>query len=215
MKRAIHGLIILVSILFVSCLGVQLETSFNPDGSGVITMRIRVSQTLLEMGDETDVPIPISQEEIEAAYADVEGLTLIDAYEEETEEDRVLVAAIAFDDFEAVSEQEDFAGVTLSQEGDLTVYRVVVGEETEEGDDEAMSEGDGETSDEDAEMAEAMEAMIMAFMEGYFIEYRVVAPSEVVSFSHGELFEDGRTVELRIPMADYMNLEPYVFEVTW
>ena len=48
------------------------------------------------------------------------------------------------------------------------------------------------------------------------MEYRVTAPKKIVRHSHGELGSDGKSVSLRIPMADYFTLEnPYTFEVVW
>ena len=65
-------------------------------------------------------------------------------------------------------------------------------------------------------MDDAMIAMVQAFLEGYFMEYRVTAPKKVVRYNHGEVDESGKTVTLRMPMADYFMLkEPYQFEVAW
>ena len=229
MRRVLRGIVLLVIAgLLASCLGVGMETRFNADGSGEITMKIRVSQALLEMGEEqTDVPVPISREELEAAYADVDGVTVIEVKEEQTDEDLVIIATIGFDDYSALSNQDDFvgAGAELIEEGGKTIYRITVGE-IQQGSDDDAEEEDGSSSDEkkseegssegDAEMEEAMKAMMMSFMEGYSIEYRVVAPRRIVSHTHGELSADGLSVEFEIPMGDYISLEePYVFEVVW
>jgi len=206
-----------LALLLGSCLGVEFETKFNEDGSGTMYMKVIMSKAVMEMGQEsggdTDMDIPMSTEDIEAQYEGAEGVTLIEATQEETEQDLIMTATVEFESLEALVEAE--AGdspvetASLQREGSNTVFTMVVGEAREalEGEDTALAE-EG--------MDEAMIAMIEAFLEGYFMEYRVTAPKKVIRHSHGELSENSKSVLLRIPMAEYFTLEnPYTFEVVW
>jgi hypothetical protein len=216
------ALTLIVCVLCVSCLGLEMETRFNPDGSGETTIRFRISQTMLQMSEEdVEAPVPLTREELEETYANVEGVRILEITEEESDGDRIVTARLAFDDFNAFAQSDDFPGegASLVRRDGRTVYRAQVGTNTE--DMLAQTEGEqGEQSEaeraEAAEMEEAMQAMVMSFMEGYFLEYRVVAPSRIQSHTHGDLSPDGRTVTIRVPMGDLVMLdEPFTMEVVW
>jgi len=208
--------IIAVLALLSSCLGLQVETRFNEDGSGQMSMTMRVSKAVLEMGEEggdTGLDIPLSKEEIEAEFSDVDGVRLVEVNEEETDEDLIITSLIEFDSLDAMLETEDspVQTATLTRDGDRTIFTMTVGEAQDLA---AAAEEDSPFGG--AEMDDAMLAMIEAFLEGYFMEYRVTAPKPIISHSHGELDESGRTVTIRMPMAEYFTLEePYDLVVEW
>ena len=208
--------LILATILILgSCLGVQMETKFNADGSGTVVMKLTVSKAVLEMGegDEAALDIPLSKEEVEEQFAGIEGITVIGVTEEETEENIIITSIVEFEDFKALLDTEDspMETATLTEKNGTTTYSMTVGEAKE-----AALSGDGDDAMGGAEMDDAMLGMIAAFLEGYSMEYRVTAPKKISRYTHGELSADGRSVSLALPMADYFMLEkPYQFEVEW
>ena len=91
---------IVVTLLFTSCFGIAMETMFNPDGSGRLTMKLRVAQFLLEMGEEeAGVGIPLSKDDLTAEYEEIDGVTVVEVTEEDTDEDRIITAIIDFENF--------------------------------------------------------------------------------------------------------------------
>ena len=53
-------------------------------------------------------------------------------------------------------------------------------------------------------------------MEGYSVEYRIVAPRKIESFSAGEVEKDGRTFVYTLPMGDFIAIKvPFYVEVVW
>lgn len=228
--------IVFTAIAFVSCIGIEMETKFNADGSGEMTIKIKVSRDLLEMGEEgtSGVELPLSEEELEDAYRNVDGVEVIEVSQEETETDRIITATIAFKDFNTFANHEEFPGegATLREIDGNTEFTMTVGQAKEEAT-EASDENDDDsgstdaTDATDAEIGDAdvppidltddsMVAMVQAFMEGYFVEYRIVAPKKIVRYSDGELSEDGKSVTLKIPMGEYFMIpEPYDLTVVW
>lgn len=211
------GVMVGAVLLLASCLGVAVETRFNADGSGTMTMQMRISKSVIEMGQEsegdTGFDIPTSKEDIEAQYEGVPGVELVEVIEEETAEDLIITATVEFESFEALIEAEEqdspVETATLTTTGGETTFSMVVG-----GAADAMGGEASPFGEED--MDEAMIAMMAAFLEGYSMDYVVTAPKQVSSHSHGELSGDGRTVTLSMPMADYFFLtEPITFEVVW
>ncbi len=209
-------LIVLITIaLLASCLGVQMETKFNADGSGTMVMKMTVSRAVLEMGegDDAALDIPLSKDEIEDQFSDIDGITVVAVTEEETEENIIITSIVDFEDFATLLETDDspLETATLTKKGGSTTYAMTVGEAKQ-----AALSGDAGDAVGGEEVDEAMLGMIAAFLEGYNMEYRVTAPKQISRYTHGELSADGRTVSLILPMAEYFMLEkPYQFEVEW
>lgn len=174
-------------------------------------MRMVISNALLEMGEgDASLDIPLNRQDMESAFADVDGVTLVEVIEEETDEDMIVTAVVDFDRFEALLEANDspMDSATLRVDGERTIYSLDVGE--------AKMTGGGKLPIEVDGLDEAMLSTIQALLEGYSMEYLITAPSRVIRHSHGELSEDGRSVLLHLPMADYSALdEPYTVEVVW
>ena len=239
------GVLALAALTLSGCLGVDVSTKFNGDGSGVMTMKLQISQMLLQMGEQQgSPPVPLTKEDLEKAYAKLDGVKVESVTQENTEKDRVITAVISFKDFGVFKGTDDLAGTgaRLTKENGLSVYRVLVGEPPKPPAATASVEANGSTepsqktegapaqsgtdagpappaADPSADAAgqdEAMTAMIKSLMAGYSIQYSVSAPKKIVSHSVGELSADGKTVTFSLPMADYMDVkEPIQFEVKW
>ena len=211
-----------VTLLLSSCLGMEMQTVFNADGSGRMTMKLRVSQMVLEMGsDEAEVDIPLSKDDLVEQYKDIEGVTVVDVSQEETDEDRIITAVIDFEDFNNLSAGDDMTSEDASLEikDGKSVLRISIGPPSGESTDETNDESqDSEVAQmpPPGEMDESTLAMMQAFMEGYSFEYRIVAPTEIASYSHGELQADGRTLVYTMPMGEFILVEePFYLEVVW
>ncbi len=206
--------IIVIALLFSACFGFHIKTTFNDDGSGSFSMQMSFSRSLLEMNEDGgEIDIPMSREELEQELGGIEGVRIVDITEEETEENLLISATVEFDNFEALVQNDGYPGdsASLTTEGGETVYRMNVGEAKQE-----ATAGEEEEMVPQEEMDEATMAMIKAFMEGYSMEYTIVAPREIKRHSHGELSEDGKSVVLSIPMGEYfMMKEPYTMEIAW
>ena len=206
---------IVAALLLTSCFGIALETVFNADGSGRLSMKIRVAQFILEMGEEeAGVGVPLSKDELTSQYEKVDGVTVVEVTEEDTEEDRIITAVIDFEDFNTLAAEDEFPGeeVSLTTKGGKTTFRFLVGQPR------GGEEGDSaeEEFESDPESEASMMAMIQSFMEGYSAEYRIVAPRKIESFTAGEVEKDGRTFVYSLPMGDFIAIEePFYIEVVW
>jgi len=205
-------LTVVATLLFTSCFGIAMETIFNADGSGRLTMKLRIAQFLLEMGeDEAGVGVPLSKDDLTSGYEEVDGVTVVEVTEEDTEEDRLITAVIDFEDFNKLAADDEFPGeeASLTVKDGKSTFRILVGQPRggEEGDEEFASD-----PEEEAQMT----AMIQSFMEGYSVEYRIVAPRKIQSYSDGEVEKDGRTFVYNLPMGDFIAIEePFYIEVVW
>jgi len=243
-RRTLLLLVVALLALFLltSCLGVDIATKFNSDGSGTMKMKLRISQMLLQMGSgDGEKPVPFTKEDLEASYEGMKGVKLESVDQTETEQDRIITSTVSFKDFSVFESSKDLAGsgATLTKEGNVTVYSVIVGEPPkQQAEPAASSEGQNSVPPPDSQSAgqsdeqpqnqtaetdaagkstdEAMQQMIKGLMAGYSLNYSVTAPKPIVSYSVGVVSEDGRTVSYSIKMTDYMELkEPIKFEVKW
>ncbi len=214
---SITGIVIaiVVTLLFTSCFGIAMETVFNPDGSGRLTMKLRVAQFLLEMGEEeAGVGIPLSKDDLTAKYEEIDGVSVVEVTEEDTDEDRIITAIIDFENFNNLASDDEFPGeeASLTIKDGKSTFRILVGQ---------PRGGDGEESTDeefasDPEEEASMTAMLQSFMEGYSVEYRIVAPRKIESFTAGEVEKDGRTFAYTLPMGDFIAIkEPFYIEVVW
>ena len=214
-KTAGIVIVVLGMLMLTSCLGIEMKTVFNADGSGRMTMKLRVSQSILEMGgEEAGIDMPLSKDDFSREYEGVEGVTVVDVTQEDTEEDRIITAVIDFKDFNALSADENLPGMgsSLELKDGKHVLKVPVGENA--GDENQSS--DGTETAESAEMDESMIAMMQSFLGGYNLEYKIVAPSKILSHTAGEVEKDGRPLVFSMPMGDYIMIkEPFFLEVVW
>lgn len=222
MKKSLwKSAIILIGILILaSCMGAESKIKIKNDGSGNILFTYRISQMLLNMGESegeeseteseseeksnSDVPLPITKEDFEKEVEGIEGLTLIDVTQTETEQDLIITAELEFDDVEILSQSEAFAEwpVTFEKVDDTYVFTQV------------LSEGTG--GDSDAAMDEETIQMVESMFAGYEFVFSVEAPSPIKEYQLGELSPDKKTLTYTIPIADMMRIkEKLEFVVKW
>ena len=213
-KGALTITILIMVVLLTSCLGIVVETVFNEDGSGRMTVVFHISQALLELGEgESGFDVPLTKEDIMEDYEEVDGITVVDILQEDTDTDRIITAIIEFDDFNVLTQDDDFISenASLKTIGKKTFLRMQIGQAGGSG----GPPTDGGT-EQAMEMDDATKAMVQSFMEGYEFEYRIVAPKTITSYNYGELQSDGRTLVYALPMGDFFMIEePYTLEVVW
>lgn len=243
MRYVRRSLVLVVAAAALStltaCLGVDVNTRFNEDGSGTMAMKLRISQMFLQMGQEGGAPVPLTKEDLEAAYKGLEGVTVRSVTQENTEQDRIITSVVEFKSYSVFGGSKDLAGggATLSDEGGMTVYRVMIGEPpkttsspraaasqspTQPPAEDVPSNAGAETAEQSAPTQDqaaadqAMQAMLKSLVAGYEVSYTVTAPKPIRAHSVGELSADGKTVHYSIAMSDYMDLkQPVMLEVKW
>ncbi len=205
MKRILFLTVILGVFLLTSCLGTAVHTTFNNDGSGILSMEVTVSQVFMEMGSGEDDAgdLPLSNEQIASDMGTLPGVRVVDTSEEVTEEFTRFRTVMEFDDFSVFVDSETMGDSNLVRNGSDWVYTMII------------SEG-GDTDDE--AMDEETKAMMAPYFEGYEIRFTITAPKKIKSHSLGELSADKKTVSFGIPTFDMntaMGPDPVVMEVVW
>ena len=206
MKRIFWLPVLLGALLFTSCLGSSIHTTFKSNGSGTVVMEFKISQIFYQMGagDSEDAnEVPLSADEIRESLGNQEGVTLREVTEEQGEEFNLIRAVMDFDNYAAMAGTDMLDGSSLTKDGGKWIYRLVIAEAQEE-----------ESEPMDAEQL----AMMEPYFEGYEIRFTVTAPSKIKSYSLGELSADGKTVSYAIPtleMNSLQNKEAVVMEIVW
>lgn len=211
MKRFL--LLALVVLLFSSCIGIESNVSFKNDGSSDIVFVYRISKMLTEMGGEdTEIPLPVSEEELKASIADNPGLTLKKVSQREDDQDIYITAEIGFESIDEFTSLEDFSAMPMRLEtrGGDTVFTQIISEGM------GSDEGSEESSSGDAEMEEQMQAMMQEFFQGYELIFVLNAPSPIKEYNLGELSGNGRSLTYVIPLLELTALkDETVLSVVW
>lgn len=108
------SLLIVLSLLLLSCVGVSSKITLNQDGSGIIQMEYRISGELESMGkaDGNDkwLPVPVGRADLERTAARVSGLSLVSYSTRVSGKDSVHSAEFSFASIEALSAFLDSQG---------------------------------------------------------------------------------------------------------
>ena len=194
-------------LLLVSCIGIEIETTINADGSGEGYTRTKISQMFFAMGDnDASLDIPMNLADVQAAYGNTPGITVLDVDEINTEEDKIIITRIKFDGANNLEGAGVFDGTVLRQERGTTYFSVV------------LKDGYVPEDDEEEQPSPEEQEMMRPFFEGYTFSYVLNAPKRITYHSLGELSADRRSVRYEIDMFDYnliMDKEPLVLEVRW
>jgi hypothetical protein len=203
----LFGILIGLALLLSSCIGIKSTVTFNRDGSGVVEMEYRISKMITEMGEGeegVDVPLPISEEDLEASLADNPNLTLRSVSQREDETDTYITAEIEFKKVEEFTDVEDFSEMPMKLEKNGNEYTF------------AQLISEGTEGEEEEEMDAETKAMMESFFEGYELVFTVEAPAPITEYNLGELASDKRSVTFAIPLLEMNNLkEETVLEVKW
>lgn len=197
-------ILILTVVLLSSCIGIESEILLRQDGTGVLTLSYQISQFMknIDVGrEEKRLPLPVNKEEFVRTAEGIEGLRLTDIDEREDEENVYIRAKLEFDSIDAVNAlgRPGEIGISLENRGDTNTFRQVIF---------AGQEGE--------EITEDSLEMVETFFQGYDLVFAITVPTDVKSYSPGDLSADGRTVTYAITVPEILKRsEPLVLEVVW
>ncbi len=197
-------ILILTVVLLSSCIGIESEILLRQDGTGVLTLSYQISQFMknIDVGrEEKRLPLPVNKEEFVRTAEGIEGLRLTDIDEREDEENVYIRAKLEFDSVDAVNAlgRPGEIGISLENRGDTNTFRQVIF---------AGQEGE--------EITEDSLEMVETFFQGYDLVFAITVPTDVKSYSLGDLSADGRTVTYAITVPEILKRsEPLVLEVVW
>jgi len=104
----------LVSLFFLSCIGVASRVTINQDGSGVIQMEYRIARGLETIGaldgNEKWLPVPAGRADLERTAARVQGLSLVSYTSRQAGNDTIHTAEFSFTTVQALSAFFDSTG---------------------------------------------------------------------------------------------------------
>ena len=108
MKRFLKAGIFLVlgSILFSSCMGMETTIVINNENSGTVTAEYRLSEELVNFGaleaNKSLLPVPLSKADLENSLASAKGLKLVSWSSSKNGTDTLVKTVISFDSLEAL-----------------------------------------------------------------------------------------------------------------
>jgi hypothetical protein len=233
MKRPIfYGALIILILLLGSCIGIDSTVTFNKDGSGMIKMEYRISNSFTEMNEEGGTPpLPLSQESLRAALKDSSSLELISVKQRKDEKDTYITAEIKFKAIEALTSLEAFSSMpmSLSKQGEKYKFEQLITEGESTTDDESVSEAitpegtisSGElpdNSENSTEMYsdEELQAIMAPYFDGYELKFTVKTPAPIRNYNLGVLSQDKKSITYTLPLLQMQNLkEKTLLIVEW
>ena len=202
--------LVLAGIIFLlsSCVGIKSTVTFNKNGGGSIVFEYRISKMLIEMGGEdSEIPLPISEEDFRFAVAENTALKLNRVSQREDDEDLYITADVAFEKIEDLTGLDEFGAMPMKLErtrGNEVTFTQII------------SEGFPSGGDDDGESMDEMMASMMAMFEGYELAFTVKTPAPVTYHNLGELSSNRRSVTYSISFVEIISLsEQTVLIVRW
>ncbi len=184
----------LVSVLLLaSCIGIDGKMTIRSDGSGILELTYRVSQTIADLGrsgaDKGPLPLPVSREDFERGIAGVEGVELRSISRSETENDVTIHAVLAFNSVESLARVAAFqdAPPVITVSGSRRTFTQSI------------------TKASDQPISQESLEMLDAFFDGYSIKLVFEAPSAIQSHSLGTLSGDKRTLTYSSTIKDLVT----------
>jgi hypothetical protein len=196
--------VLAVSLMLVSCLGVEQVISLNRDNSGSISFTYRIARELTDLGSYGDakkgLPFPVHRADFERTIAGNAGLVLSSYSQTENQKDVVIRASVTFSSLEALSglAMPGDTIATARTNGNLTTLSVTI-----------PSLGDAEIDEETIEMLRDMYA-------GYELVFTVRTPKNIIESSIGEIARDRRSATFRTTVYDLASApEKLIFTIKW
>lgn len=194
---------IIATLTLCSCIGIESQINFKKNGSGTLTFTYKISQMIKNLDTGSDeknaLPLPVSREEFNRTAEGIEGLKLLSINQREDEENIYIQAKMEFDRIESVNKIGDQINFSLSVEGDTYIFRHIVF-----------------SARENQEVSEDSKQMIETFFKGYELSYIIDAPSQIKSYSMGELAQDKKSLTYRITIPELLtSAEDKILEIKW
>jgi len=198
-----------VVLFLASCVGLETETTFNPNGSGTMTFTYRLGNILSQMGEgESGVDLPFDEASLKESLQGAEGVVLKSTKTWSDENDTYMSATVSFESIDTFYTQDEFddMAASLTKEGGDFVYRQLI----------SAGMGDEEPSAEELAEFEAGMEMMAPYFEGYEIKIILNTPSKIKDYTLGELSNGGKTLTFVMPMLDVQSMaEETYLEVRW
>jgi len=209
MKRFLKAGIFLVlgSILFSSCMGMETTIVINNENSGTVTAEYRLSEELVNFGaleaNKSLLPVPLSKADLENSLASAKGLKLVSWSSSKNGTDTLVKTVISFDSLEALM-------YYLDPQGQMARFSVTGSEKKI-----IFSMGDKVPPIDDQ-----MKELAKESFAPYTLKFTVSAPSKIIrSASSLEIISavsDGKKAIFEGKMQDIVTSgEAPVLELTW
>jgi hypothetical protein len=200
-KLLIFGL----SLIFLSCIGIDSKMTLAADGSGTIELVYTVSAVArdwdtAETGAESPLPIPINETDIRRSVEAVPGLSLESYSRTEEADTSVINVRLRFASLDALNSfvSGSDAHFSLTQEGNRTVFEQVI------------SPGSG------GEIDERTGEFINAFFKTYTLNFSLTAPRAITRTSPSGGNSSGAQASFSVPLAAALeSREAIVWRVEW
>lgn len=110
-------LLMITSLFFFSCIGIETDISIGEDGSGSISLEYTINRMLESMGkldgNERWLPVPVGRVDFERSVSAIDGLRL-DSFSQQTDERNIRIQAeLQFDNLQALQDFLDSSGRTV------------------------------------------------------------------------------------------------------
>jgi hypothetical protein len=180
-------------LLLASCIGIDGKMTIRSDGSGILELTYKISQTIADLGrsgaDKGPLPLPVSREDFERGIAGVQGVELRSISRTENETDITIRAILAFDSVESLARVAAFqdAPPAVAVSGTRHTFTQSI------------------TKAADQPISQESLEMLDAFFDGYSIKLVFEAPSTIQSHSLGTLSADKKTLTYSSTVKDLVT----------
>ncbi|MDR1986047.1 MAG: hypothetical protein LBP88_03620 [Treponema sp.] len=124
------SILMALTLLLSSCIGVQADISLRPDGSGTMVLEYRFSRMLASLGEldgnERRLPVPLGKADFERTQERVPGLRLVSFSSQEDETDRYHQVKMEFADPAVLVRFLDATGQRASLVQEQGKYRLTL-----------------------------------------------------------------------------------------
>ena len=183
-----------VSLLLLSCVGIDSRLTVRDNGSGTLVLTYRVSQLVADLGlsgsDKGAIPLPLSKSDFERSLESSKGKVRLTRFNRsENEKDITISAELSFDSLEALTQVDAFRGQDLTTGTDASGHTFS----------ELIARAPGRpVSDESLRM-------IDAFFTGYDLTFTIEAPQPIKQNSLGTLSDNKRVLTYTTSIKDLVR----------
>jgi hypothetical protein len=197
--------LILSSVLLVSCIGVDSKLTIRDNGSGTLRLDYRVSQLVADLGssasDKGVVPLPLARADFERALESSQGKVRLTRFDRlENEKDITIRAELSFDSVDSLAQVDAFrdAELKLATDGARHSFSQLI----------AHAPTPPATEDS--------LRMIDAFFDGYDLTFVIEAPQPIQLSSLGSLSADKRVLTYTTSIKDVMRAKgDIILSASW
>jgi hypothetical protein len=215
-RRRVQGAVLffcttIVSLCFLSCIGVASRITINQNGGGTLHIEYRIARSLETLGmldgNEKWLPVPIGRADMERTIARVEGLSLVSHTTRQAGDDLVHTAEISFSSTAALSAFFDSTGQDFLADFDGKRMRI--------------------SFPEQKDISGEFKELLTGALEGYDFSFSFTVPGKAnvtwldkegktMQNYKGSCIAGNNTVEYTIPMAQLVFLDAsQTMEVRW